>query len=270
MTPHIIVLGNEKGGTGKSTLSVHLIVSLLKLGHPVGSIDLDARQGSLTRYITNRRAYKDKHPQVDIPLCTHFSVHRSEAPTKAEAEEEEKAKFTEALNQLANCEFIVIDTPGNDNHLSRLAHSYADTLITPLNDSFVDLDLLVRIEDEKLIPSTYAEMVWDQKKIRAQRGSKPMEWIVVRNRMANIHAKNKEEVERVLSLLAKRIGFKLAAGFSERVIFRELFLTGLTLLDMHKVDMKMSLSHIAAREELRQLITMVNLSSSAKQYASAV
>ncbi|MBM3566952.1 MAG: ATPase, partial [Alphaproteobacteria bacterium] len=51
---HVIVLGNEKGGSGKSTTAMHLIAACLRDGRSVASIDLDARQGTLTRYLSNR------------------------------------------------------------------------------------------------------------------------------------------------------------------------------------------------------------------------
>jgi chromosome partitioning protein len=55
--PYVIVVGNEKGGSGKSTAAMHLIVALAKLDFKLGSIDLDARQSSLSRYIANRREH---------------------------------------------------------------------------------------------------------------------------------------------------------------------------------------------------------------------
>lgn len=259
--PYVIVLGNEKGGTGKSTLSMHVITKLLRLGYTVGTIDLDARQGTLTRYIENRRMYA-LVDNPDLPMPDHLSVFRSDRDDRSEARKEEQENFLEAMALHQKHDFVVVDTPGADGFLSRLAHSYADTLITPLNDSFVDLDMLVRVEvgeREAMRPSTYAEMVWEQKKNRLLRDKQQMDWIVVRNRLSQLAARNKLEMERVLTILANRIGFRLCSGFSERVIFRELFLSGLTLLDMKEVGKNMTLSHVTARQELRQLMEMINL-----------
>ncbi len=259
--PYIIVLGNEKGGTGKSTVSMHIIVNLLREGYSVGSIDVDARQGTLSRYIENRRTRKEKNGE-NLPLPDHIPVFRSKLESVPAAETEETTTFSDALNRLNGNDFIVIDTPGSDTYLSRLAHSYADTLITPLNDSFIDLDMLVRVNSESLDilrPSTYSEMVWEQKKHRAMRDNGSIDWIVLRNRLSSINSRNKEEMERVLTALAKRIGFRLVAGFGERVIFRELFLNGLTLLDMKETNTAMTLSHVAAKQELSSLIGMIQL-----------
>lgn len=258
--PYIIVLGNEKGGTGKSTVAMHVIVSLLKQNYQVGSIDVDARQGTLTRYVENRRHFIDVKEE-QLPNSQHFAIYKSKLENITMAEAEENLHFIKVMKQLRHCHFIVIDTPGRDSHLSRLSHSYADTLITPLNDSFVDLDMLVRVNADYTIlkPSTYAEMVWDQKKHKAMRDNGSIDWIVLRNRLSSIYSRNKEEMERVLSALAKRIGFRLVAGFGERVIFRELFLTGLTLLDMKNANITMNLSHVAAKQELASLLEMIHL-----------
>ena len=258
---YIIVLGNEKGGTGKSTASMHIITYLLRQNYKVASIDVDARQGTLTRYVENRRL-RAANTGENLPLPDHEAIFRSSLTNVTEAEAEEKEKITKAVEQFKNHDYIVIDTPGSDSYLSRLAHSHADTLITPLNDSFVDLDMLVRVKAESLDilkPSTYAEMVWEQKKQRAIRDGGSIDWIVMRNRLSSIYSRNKEEMEKVLKALAKRIGFRLVDGFGERVIFRELFLSGLTLLDMRENNVPLSLSHMAAKQELSSLMEMIQL-----------
>ncbi|MBX9977592.1 MAG: division plane positioning ATPase MipZ [Alphaproteobacteria bacterium] len=267
--PYIIVLGNEKGGTGKSTVSMHLITSLLRQGYAVGSIDVDARQGTLTRYVENRTLRKNAKQQ-DLPLPTHIPLFKSEMGDRTQAEADEQTRFDQTINNLKDMDYIVIDTPGSDSYLSRLAHSYADTLITPLNDSFIDLDMLVRVNSDSLTivkPSTYSEMVWDQKKQKAIRSGGSIDWIVLRNRLSSLNSRNKEEMEKVLGALSKRIGFRTLPGFGERVIFRELFLSGLTLLDMRENNMTMSLSHIAAKQELASLMDMIQLPKTQKKAA---
>ena len=136
-------------------------------------------------------------------------------------------------------------------------------MITPLNDSFVDFDLLARIDvsgDKIKGPSVYSEMVWNARQLRAQAGLKAIDWIVVRNRMGAQRMVNKEKMERAIDMLAKRIGFRVAPGFNERVIFRELFPRGLTLLDLKDIGVKqLNISNIAARQELRDLMKALNL-----------
>ncbi|RZI45838.1 ATPase [Candidatus Finniella inopinata] len=259
--PYIIVLGNEKGGTGKSTAAMHVITWLLREGHQVGSLDIDARQGTLTRYVENRRV-RQQNKGEDLPLPQHEAVFKSTLANQGEAEAEDTEKLSGIIQNLSAVDYIVIDTPGSDNFLSRLAHSYADMLITPLNDSFIDLDMLVRVTPESLDilrPSTYAEMVWEQKKQRAIRDGGSIDWIVLRNRLSSIYSRNKEEMGKVLRALSKRIGFRLIDGFGERVIFRELFLSGLTLLDLKESNTALSLSHIAAKQELKTLMEAIQL-----------
>lgn len=268
-SPYILVFGNEKGGTGKSTLVMHVITGLLYEGFKVGSIDTDSRQGTLSRYVENRQLYVNK-TKKELPLPTHIRLMRSEKSTQKEAEVEDKRNLAEAIESLSDCDFVVFDTPGSDTFLSRQAHSYADTLITPLNDSFIDLDLLVRLEsspDNMVRPSTYAEMVWEQRKQRAIRDGGTIDWIVLRNRLSSIHSRNRDQMDQVLNMLSKRIGFRLGGGFGERVIFRELFLSGLTLLDLEKSGTTFTLSHVTARQELRMLMAMLPLEEVAKGLA---
>lgn len=258
--PYVVVLGNEKGGTGKSTVAMHLITYLLRQGYKVGSIDVDARQGTLSRYVENRQQ-RARNTGEDLPLPEHVPLFRSQLESVADMQAEERENVHKAIESFSDKDCIVIDTPGSDMYLSRLAHSYADTLITPLNDSFIDLDMLVRIESDShdiLRPSTYAEMVWEQKKERAIRQRQSTDWVVMRNRLSSIHSRNKEEMERILEALAKRIGFRLIQGFGERVIFRELFLSGLTLMDLEVSNTPLSLSHVAAKQELTTLISAIN------------
>jgi chromosome partitioning protein len=260
-TPFIIVLGNEKGGTGKSTISMHVIVHLLRLGFQVGSIDIDARQGTLSRYIENRLSFCQTR-DITLPHSSHFPILKSTLAHKGDIENDERDRLTKCLEELKDKNFIVIDTPGTDSYLSRVAHSHADLLITPLNDSFVDLDMLARVDSQTgdiIRPSTYSEMVWEQKKQRAIRGLESFDWLVLRNRLSSIHAKNKEDMRSALDQLAQRVKFRVCKGFGERVIFRELFLKGLTVLDLADAGIELTLSHVAARQELRSLIQEINL-----------
>ena len=264
--PHLIVLGNEKGGSGKSTTAMHIVVSLLAEGYRVGTIDLDARQKSLTRYIENRRRYCAEN-NLSMPMPQELVVPKSELRTADEAEADEKHRFEQAYVTLAGTvDVVVIDCPGSDTFLSRLAHTAADTLVTPVNDSFVDLDLLARIDPKTYAvqgPSLYAEMVWKARQRRAVADGGSIDWVVLRNRVGTLHAKNKERVEAVLSELTKRIGVRYVSGLGERVVYREMFLRGLTLIDLKNeggVDGKgLSMSHVAARQELRALVNALEL-----------
>jgi len=267
---HIVVVGNQKGGSGKSTTSMHLIVSLLQNGYTVGSIDLDDPQATLTRYLENRRTFMES-ADVTLPTPEHHLMGRSFYDNPAMARSDEETRLDACVSSLsASHDFVVIDTPGSDSHIARIGHSYADTLITPLNDSFVDLDLLAKVDPEThkiLRPSTYAEMVWEQRKARAIRDGGKIDWIVMRNRLASIGSRNTQAMEEVLGALAKRIGFRLAPGFGERVIFRELFLKGLTLLDLRSADanMRLNMSHVAARQEVRALLTAIGLTPASEE-----
>jgi len=243
------VIGNEKGGSGKSTTALHIAVALLGDGAKVATLDLDARQGTLGRYIENRAAYC-KRKNVDLPMPVHAAVPLSTLPDRAAVEADERARFEAALEEVIGAvDFAIVDTPGSDTYLSRLAHTWADTLLTPLNDSFIDLDLLARVDPDTLKivrPSIYAEAVWKQRQLRAVQGGRPVDWVVMRNRLSSLAARNKRDMGTVIEALARRIGFRTAAGLSERVIYKELFLNGLTLLDL-KRGQRRAVAHVEPR-----------------------
>jgi len=257
---HIIVVGNEKGGSGKSTTCMHVGTALARLGFRVGALDLDLRQRSFGRYVENRRAYMAR-----MGLSLPTPDYRDLPEVTAEGGENVfDARLAAAVAELEKVsDFIVIDCPGSHTRLSQVAHSLADTLITPLNDSFVDFDLLARVDPDTgrvKGPSIYSEMVWNARQLRAQAGLKPIDWIVLRNRLGAQQMHNKKKVGQALEDLSRRIGFRVAPGFSERVIFRELFPRGLTLLDLKDTGVdQLNISNIAERQEVRDLINELRL-----------
>jgi chromosome partitioning protein len=260
---HIIVVGNEKGGAGKSTVSMHVATALARLGHKVSALDLDLRQRTFGRYIENRNDFLKK-AKLSLPSPSVHDLPEIAAETLKPGENIYDHRLSAAVADLEpDNDFILIDCPGSHTRLSQVAHSLADTLITPLNDSFVDFDLLARTDssgDKILGPSVYSEMVWNARQLRAQAGLAPIDWIVVRNRMGAQRMVNKEKMERAITNLSKRIGFRIAPGFSERVVFRELFPRGLTLLDLKDIGVKqLNISNVAARQELRDLMKALNL-----------
>jgi len=261
---HIIVVGNEKGGAGKSTVAMHVATALARLGHRVGMIDLDLRQKTTARYLANRETSIERHGyKLRSPVAG--DLPEIDTTKLAPGENAHDRRLSQAVAALeGDTDFIVIDCPGSHTRLSQVAHTLADTLVTPLNDSFVDFDLLAHVDGESgeiLGPSVYSEMVWHARQLRAQAGLKPIDWVVVRNRLGAQRMVNKEKVGRALDDLAQRIGFRIAPGFNERVIFRELFPRGLTLLDLRDVGVKgqMNISNVAARQELREMMKALEL-----------
>jgi chromosome partitioning protein len=256
--PHIIVIGNEKGGAGKTTTSMHLITSLLHLGFKVSSMDLDCRQKSLSRYLENRTTYSNKH-NLNLHHPKHVVFDESN-----DKEQDIQRLGKQIEQELALCDFLLIDTPGSNTMLSSYAHSMADSIITPINDSFLDLDVIAQIEADTLKivkPSFYSQAIWEQKMEKAKRNKGEINWLVIRNRVSAVDAKNKQKMADVLSKLSARLGFRVALGFNERVIYRELFLHGLTLLDIKPgiSDVTLNLSHITAKQELNNLLRNLNV-----------
>ena len=260
---HIIVVGNEKGGAGKSTMSMHVATALSRMGHKVGTLDLDLRQRSFGRYIDNRKAFCEKHG-LHLPTPEHRDLPEIDKDSLQPGENIFDRRLSMAVAGMEqDADFILIDCPGSHTRLSQVAHSLADTLITPLNDSFVDFDLLARTdaEDGRILgPSVYSEMVWSARQLRAQAGLAAIDWVVLRNRVGAQNMHNKKKMGEALDNLARRIGFRVAPGFNERVIFRELFPNGTTLLDLRDLGVgSLNLSNLAARQELRELMIALNL-----------
>jgi chromosome partitioning protein len=261
--PLVIVVGNEKGGSGKSTVSIHLATTYLYEGYKVATIDLDGRQSTLTHYIENRINYSQEN-SVDLPVPEHLVVTPSTVSDER-AQVEDQTRLDEEIKHLRKeFDIIIVDTPGSYNHISSAGHRNADILITPINESFIDVDMLAQVSHDTLEikgPSTYAETVWDIRKSKAEKGEDSFKWIVMKNRMSHTNAKNKDEVSKILEKLSSRIGFELIDGFGERVIYKELYLKGLTVVDIgvSGVKVEMSVSHLAAKYELKKLLDAVGI-----------
>lgn len=250
--PHIIVFANEKGGTGKSTCAVHVAVALSQLGANVAGLDLDHRQRSFHRYLENRTETAARRG-IELPM-PRFDVF-------GDASVEALQEHVVAL--AGDADFLIVDTPGRDDPLARYMATLAHTLVTPINDSFVDFDLIGQVDGEDFKvkrPSFYAEMIWNARKTRAQVDGGTIDWVVLRNRVQHVEARNMRRVSEALTELSRRVGFRVVPGLTERVIFRELFPSGLTLLDRGHLG-ELGTSHITARQELRELLTGLALPS---------
>jgi chromosome partitioning protein len=257
--PHFIVFANEKGGSGKSTTAVHTAVALAAAGRRVAALDLDTRQRTLARYLENRQATSRRQlVELPTPLFDTFD------PAKGIA-------IDARLDALAaDADVVVVDTPGRDDEYARAAIVRADTLVTPINDSFVDLDLIGQVDAETYKirrPSFYAELVWEARKARGKRDGATVDWVVLRNRLQHVEARNMRRVAAALDELSRRVGFRVIPGLSERVIYRELFPKGLTLLDLAQIG-DAGLSHVAARQELREMIAAFALPAQSAKNAA--
>ena len=251
MAAHRIIFANEKGGSGKSTSAVHTAIALAVKGHRVTALDLDTRQRTLGRYLDNRAALM-KRDGLDLKMPVYATFDPADGLT-----------IHERLDALAaEADFLIVDTPGRDDDHVRAAIETADTLVTPINDSFVDLDLIGQVDPDNYKikrPSFYAELVWDARKARAKSDGGTVDWVVLRNRLQHLEARNMRRVAAALNELSKRVGFRVIPGLSERVIYRELFPKGLTLLDLAAIGEDAGLAHVAARGELRELIAGLEL-----------
>lgn len=255
--PFVLVFANEKGGTGKSTLSFHAIVSLLRCGYIVGSIDADVRQGTLSRYLENRAA--SGNGDQTLPMPDHVRLGAEGGSDNPESAAEAQA----VLAGFAGCDFVVIDTPGTVNMLTEFGVANADTLVSPINDSYVDIDVIAELnmaKREVVGPSQFTRLVWEASNRRVAEGLPPMDWMVLRNRLTHIDSRNKRDIADLMQKLASRIGFRSAAGFGERAVYRELFHSGLTVMDTPRdAAHALSPSHNAAAQEMAALLREIGV-----------
>ncbi|HEY1735982.1 MAG TPA: division plane positioning ATPase MipZ [Methylovirgula sp.] len=264
-TAHVVVVANEKGGTGKSTLSIHICVALLKAGFRVASIDLDTRQRTLTRFLENRRSWAANAPwEVELPF--HRALDRGSSNNLRDNETAEFGAFAAAVAEVEHSyEFVVIDTPATDSYLMRLAHSLADTLVSPVNDSFIDVDVFSRVHHDRTQRGQiahYADLVLEARRKRKLVDQGIIDWVLVRNRMSSVQSNNAKQIAASLSKLSHELKFRPTEGLRDRVIFRELFPIGLTALDPIEEAMRngsLSASQSGARAEVEQLVSMLQL-----------
>ena len=260
--PRVIVVGNEKGGAGKSTIALHLAVALMYGGAKVAVLDLDLRQQSMGHFFASRRAWlgangADAPMPLEFPLSADLATATDEAALTAF-----HAAFEAAQSQ---ADFVLIDTPGGDTAISRAAHGLADLIVTPMNDSFVDFDMLGVVDPVTLDlkrPGLYSVTGWDSRKARAASDGRSIDWVVLRNRLAPTEARNRKRLDERVKALSRRVGFRVGPGLRDRVIYRELFPFGLTIADLSPTirPVAVSLQHVAARQELRALIAALGLS----------
>ncbi|MCZ4345321.1 division plane positioning ATPase MipZ [Devosia neptuniae] len=262
---HVIVVGNEKGGSGKSTTAFHLAIYLLYQGYKVASIDVDSRQQTLTHYVRNRRAWA-KGRDLRLPHTTHFHLPVARGDSLRENHKVEFDLFRQAVGEVEHdADFVVIDTPGFDTNLTRLAHSLADTLVTPVNDSLIDLNVMAQIDPVTGEPremSHYSRLVQRARSERLAIDGRTVDWVLVRNRISMLSSRNMRQVQTMLERIALRLGCRVADGIAERVIFRSLFPAGLTVFDPLDEDMLggvPSMSHTSARQQYRNLVEALHL-----------
>jgi chromosome partitioning protein len=260
----VIVVGNEKGGAGKSTIAIHTAVGLLHAGAKVAVLDLDLRQQTMGHFFANRAQWLAANNAV-APMPIEHPVSSDGAALAKASDEEALARFEEAFVESSQgADFVLIDTPGADTAISRAAHGLADLIVTPMNDSFVDFDMLGVVDPvtlELTRHSLYSETVWNSRKARAAKDRKMIDWVVLRNRLAPTEARNRKRLDERVQALSRKVGFRVGPGLRDRVIYRELFPFGLTIADLSPAirPVAMSLQHVAARQELRAVMTALGI-----------
>ncbi len=251
---HIIVFANEKGGVGKSTSAFHTCIALCNAGERVASLDVDLRQLTLDRALSAR-----------IETAREYGVTLPGPEQILLVQPNEKELETKLQMARIHYNFIVIDVGGHDSAIARRAIYMADTIVTPVNDSFIDLDMLGRIDPrtgEMKTLGNFARLVEHLKEPGLGFRQKPLDWVVMQNRSRSLGTKNARKVVDALEKIAPAAGFRLVPGLRERVTYRELFPLGLTLFDLNAVPGH-GRAQPAARAEIWAMLRALNLPSEA-------
>jgi chromosome partitioning protein len=257
---HVIVLGSHKDGAGKSTIAMHVAVSLLNCGQRVATVDLDAQHKTLTHYVEHRRAAGSS----ELRRPTHL-VSTGGSRLLVEDEGIEFFSIVDAVASIgATHDVIVVDTPASDGDLIRFVHSLADTLITPL-----DRDTAHHVQ--MMGTQHYAELVGGARQRRNRADGKSIDWVVVCNRLSATEASAAGATSKGLNELAGRLGFRCVEGLAERAVYGELFARGLTVLDrldQATLGAPPNLAHVTAQREVTSLITGLALPVGPGQWPS--
>ena len=266
LRPHIIVLGNLRRGSGKSTLAIHLAVGLMKAGRRVATLDTDFERGTLSRYILNRRRFAHAN-ELALDTPTHYRFRNAGGGAKPLETETAQTNFVSSAIAAAEAghDFIIIDTPSTLTKANLFAHALADTIISPINDSFLDLDAIVPSTKvtADIAQSVYTSAIHRAREARELVTSRTIEWWVIPNRIfSSLNTRNERTIRAALKEASQRLGFRIAAGIAERLLYRQLFPKGLTAFDPMEASLlgvKPTISHVLARQDLRQLTSLINV-----------
>ncbi len=249
---HLIVFANEKGGVGKSTTAFHTCIALCNAGETVAALDLDLRQRTMGRAMDMREETARDYG-VELPGPKHLVLNQA---TEAGLEAEIR------MAQI-DCSFVIIDVGGHDSPIARRAIFMADTIVTPVNDSFIDLDMLGHIDVKTGKLKTlgpFARLVEHLKEPSLVKRQRALDWVVMQNRSRSLGTKNERKFLDALQEIAPAAGFRLIPGLRERVVYRELFPLGLTLFDLNSIP-KLGRAPPAAMQELATMLEALQLPS---------
>lgn len=246
----IILFANEKGGVGKTTLVFNTAIDLCNRGYRVLAIDLDFRQRSLARAIENRMA-SNRCLGLDLPVPKVCVLQQPSGPM-----------LVQELNRLgSDRDVILIDAPGHDSPVARRAMALAQTIVTPINPSFFDLDVLGHFDPVSLKfrkPGPFAQAILDIRAEQMRRNLLPARWIIAKNRIRGAERSHNKRIEPMLAQLSDQLGLTIAEGLTERVAYRSLLQYGFTISDIKRVP---QLAHMQIRnvKEISRLTNELNI-----------
>jgi chromosome partitioning protein len=244
---------------------MHLAVGLIKAGRRVATLDIDFEGRTLSQYIHNRLGFAQAN-ELALDTPAHYRVTDALSNTKSGETETAEINFISSAIAAAESDhdFIIIDTPSVLTKSNLFAHALADTVISPINDSFLDLDAIVPSTEmtQEIARSAYTAAIHRAREARELVTSRTIEWLVIPNRVfSSLDTRNERTIRMAIEEASLRLGFRIAPGIAELLVYRQLFPKGLTAFDPMEeslLGVKPGISHVLARQDLRQLTSLVN------------
>lgn len=120
MTGRIITVAQQKGGSGKTTVTVNLATALLAQGKSVALLDTDP-QGSLGKWFMKRVETYGDDPHLRFSTATAWGINY------------------ELRSLSSQVDYVIVDTPPKADSDLRPALRAADLVLVPLSASHVDI-----------------------------------------------------------------------------------------------------------------------------------
>lgn len=187
----IIALGQEKGGVGKTTMSVWLADALRdKDQQTVRVMDLDSPQSALAKFYDRRRKANERLAADERDMWVpHVVPYRpSKHPTAMGRNKENFEAVKRAVRAAKEdyCDYFILDCGGNAEEKTKLGLSFAHTILSPMPAEPMSLNTYLHGWDPEdpyaeVKPGSFTKIVRSIRTARHSAGSE-IDWIVALNK----------------------------------------------------------------------------------------
>jgi len=221
----IILIGGEKGGSGKSTIATSIAVAHATSGAATLLVDTDRQATSY--YWALQRRENEIEPPIDFI-----------AEANTDNLGDDLMRFSEQYEQ------IIVDAGGIDSPQLRTGLICADVMLSPFQVSQFDVWTLQGLQ----------HLIDHAQSARKQSNQLPLQVLAVANRISTNPTRAKKEREDASAMLADYTSLTLCnAMLSERSAFKDAASEGMSVAEYKPVDKKA----IAELTELYHEVTNV-------------